>query len=174
MDSRLPKLIFVLLALYAAVHFSAVYPRLPGVVASHFNGRGAANGWQTKQAFFTVFVGVTVLCVLFGFGMASLIGAMPMRLVNLPNKQYWLSPERREETLEWMKTYFGWFACALYVLMIVVYDYAAQSNLHPDHPPGVARLIYTLVVFLSFVIAWLVQIFRRFAHIPKTLGSGAS
>ena len=173
LDSRLPKLTFALLALYAVIHFSAMYPQLPGVVASHFDGRGAANGWQTKQAFFTVFVGVTVLCVLVGFGLASLLGAMPVRLINLPNKQHWLAPEHREETLEWLKAYFGWFACALYVLMIVVYDYAAHSNLHPNHPPGVARLIYTLVGFLAFVIAWLVRIFRRFAHIPNTLRSGA-
>lgn len=168
MDSRLPKLVFVLLALYAAVHFSSLYSQLPGVVASHFNGRGGANGWQTKEAFFTVFVGVTVLCVLFGFGVASLIGAMPMRLINLPNKQYWLAPERRDETLEWLKAYFGWFACALYVLMIVVYDYAAQSNLHPGHPPSVAHLVYTLVGFLAFVIVWLVRMFARFSRASES------
>ena len=167
MDSRLPKLIFALLALYAAVHFSSLYHQLPDVVASHFNGRGAPNGYQTKQAFFAVFVGVTFLCVLFGFGLASLIGAMPMRLINLPNKQYWLAPERRDETLEWLKAYFGWFACALYVLMIVVYDYAAQSNLHPNHPPSVARLVYTLVGFLAFVIACLVRMFSRFGRPPQ-------
>lgn len=163
----MPKLIFVLLALYAAVHFASVYPQLPGEVASHFNERGAPNGWQTKQVFFTVFVGVTVLCVLFGFGMASLIGTMPVRLINLPNKQYWLAPEHREETLEWLKAYFGWFACALYVLMIVVYDYATQSNLHPDHPPSVAHLVCTLVGFLAFVIVWLVRMFARFSGAPE-------
>jgi uncharacterized membrane protein len=167
LDSRLPKLIFVLLALYAAVHFSSLYPQLPGVVASHFDGRGTPNGWQTKQAFFTVLVGVTVLCVLLGFGLASLIGIMPVRLINLPNKQYWLAPEHRVETLDWLKAYFGWFACALYVLMIVVYDYAAQSNLHPDHRPGVARLVYTLVGFLAFLVIWLVRMFTRFGRPPQ-------
>lgn len=167
MDSRLPKLLFVLLAFYAAVHFSDLYAQLPNVVASHFDGRGAANGWQTKQAFFTVFLGVTVLCVLVGFGLASLIGALPMRLINLPNKQYWLAPEHRAETLEWLKAYFGWFACALYVLMIVVYDYATQSNVHPDHPPSVVRLVYTLMVFLAFVVVWLVRMFSRFSRVPE-------
>lgn len=157
----------MLLALYAAIHFSAVYPQLPNVVGSHFDGRGAANGWQTKQAFFSVFVGVTVLCVLIGFGLASIIGAIPIQLINLPNKRYWLAPEHREETLEWLKAYFGWFACGIYVVMIVAYDYAAQSNLHPDHPPAVARLVYTLVGFLAFVIVWLVLIFAKFLRTPN-------
>ena len=167
MDSRLPKLIFVLLALYAAVHFSAVYPLLPSVVASHFDGRGLPNGWQTKQAFFSVFVGLTVLCVLIGFGLASIIGAIPIQLINLPNKRYWLAPEHRDETLEWLKAYFGWFACGIYVVMIVAFDYAAQSNLHPDHPPGVARLWYTLGAFLMFVIVWLIRIFAKFPRPPQ-------
>jgi uncharacterized membrane protein len=166
LDSRLPKLIFALLALYAAVHFSSIYPQLPGVVASHFDGRGAPNGWQTKQAFFTVFVGVTVLCVLIGFGLASIIGAIPIQLINLPNKSYWLAPEHREETLEWLKAYFAWFACGIYVVMIVAYDYAAQSNLHPDHPPGVVRLWYTFGGFFVFLIVWLVRMFSRFNRAP--------
>lgn len=167
LDSRLPKLVFVLLGLYAAVHFSAVYPQLPNVVASHFNGRGAANGWQTKSAFFGVFVGVSLLAALLGFAIPPIVVRIPPQYINLPSKQYWLAPEHRKETLEWLKAYFGWFACALYVLMIVVYDYAAQSNLHPDHPPGVARLVYTLVGFLAFVIVWLVRMFTRFSRAPE-------
>lgn len=167
MDSRLPKLIFVLLALYAAVHFASVYPELPGVVASHFDGRGRPNGWQTKQAFFAVIAGMTILCVLIGFGLASIIGAIPIQLINLPNKRYWLSPERRDETLEWLKAYFGWFACGIYLVMIVFFDYAAQSNLHPDHPPGTARLWYTLGGFLMFVIAWLARMFTKFLRPPE-------
>ena len=167
LDSRLPKLIFVLLALYAAVHFSSVYPQLPGVVASHFDRRGTPAGWQTKQAFFTVFVGMTVLCVLIGFGLASIMGVLPVQLINLPNKNYWLAPEQREETLEWLKAYFGWFACAIYVVMIVAFDYAVQSNLHPNHPPAAALLWYTLGGLLTFIIAWLVRMFTKFLRPPE-------
>jgi uncharacterized membrane protein len=166
LDSRLPKLVFVLLALYAAIHFSVVYPQLPNVVASHFNGRGAPNGWQTKQAFFTIFVGMTVLCLLIGFGVASIIGVLPPQLINLPNKQYWLA-QHREDTLDWLKVHFAWFACAIYLVMILTFDYAIQSNLHPEHPPDPARMWYVLAGFLIFTIAWTIRMLAKFLRPPE-------
>jgi uncharacterized membrane protein len=167
LNSRFPRLIFVLLALYAAVHFSYYYPQLPDVVASHFNGRGAANGWQTKSAFFEVFVGVSVLAVVIGFGIPRMIAAVPMHLLNLPNKSYWLAPEHREETLEWLKAYFGWFACGIYAVMIVAFDYAVQSNLHPDQPPGTARLWYLLAGSLLFTLVWTIRMLAKFLRPPQ-------
>ena len=168
MDSRLPKLIFVLLVFYAAVHFSFVYPQLPAVVGSHFNGRGAANGWQTKQAFFTFFVGVSVLAVVVGFAMPRIIFAIPPELINLPNKGYWLAPERRAETFAFLSAYFGWFACALYLVIIVMFDYAVQSNLHRENPPDLSRMWYILAGFLAFCVLSTIRLFAKFLRTPQT------
>ncbi len=166
MDSRLPKLVFVLLVLYAAIHFSYYYPQLPGVVASHFNGHGVPNGWQTKPAFFGVFVGISVLAVVIGFGIPSIISALPPQLINLPNKQYWLAPEHLAETQEFLSKYFAWFGCAVFLVIILTFDYAIQSNLHPDNPPDPARMWYILAGFLLFTLAWTVRMLRKFLRPP--------
>lgn len=172
MDSRLPKLIFVLLVLYASIHFSYYYPQLPGVVASHFDGRGAPNGWQTKPAFFVVFVGVSVLAVVIGFGIPQIITVLPAQLINLPNKRYWLAPEHVAETTEFLTAYFAWFACAVYLVMILTFDYAIQSNLHPQNRPDPARMWYILAGFLLFVLFWIVRMLAKFFRTPeKKLGS---
>ena len=167
MDSRLPKLIFVLLVLYAAVHFSNLYPQLPDVVASHFNARGAANGWQTKQAFFSVFIVVSVLPIVVGFGVPRIIAAVPAQLINLPNKQYWLAPEHRAETMAFLDAYFAWFACAIFLIIILTFDYAIQSNLHPENPPNPERMWYVLVGFLLFTLVWVVRMLARFLRPPS-------
>src|SRR5229473_5914032 len=167
MDSRLPRLVFAGLAAYAAVHFSAYYSQLPDVVASHFNGRGAANGWQTKSAFFTVFVGVSALATVIGFGIPRIISVVPPHLINLPNKQYWLSPERLAETQAFLNNYFAWFGCAVFLVIIVTFDYAIQSNLHPQNRPDPSHMWYLLAGFLVFVIVSTARIFLRFRRVPQ-------
>jgi uncharacterized membrane protein len=171
LDSRLPKLLFVLLALYAAVHFSRYYPLLPDVVASHFNGRGAANGWQTKSAFFGVLVGVSVLAAVVGFGVPRIIAALPAALINLPNKRYWLAPEHLAETMEFLDSYFAWFGCALFLIMILTFDYALQFNLHPENPPDPARMWYALAGLLVFMMAWTGRLLKKFLRVPRDLSS---
>lgn len=167
MDSRLPKLIFALLVLYAAVHFSYYYPQLPGVVASHFDGRGGANGWQTKSAFFIVFVGVSVLAVVLGFGVPKIISVLPAQLINLPNKRYWLAPEHLAETTEFLSAYFAWFGCGIYLIMIFTFDYALQFNLHPENPPSPARMWYVLAGFLLFTVVWTIRMLAKFLRTPQ-------
>src|SRR5260370_22457196 len=136
MGSRLPKFIFALIAGYAAMHFSPFYSQVPEVVASLCSGRGVANGWQAKPSFFTVFVGVSVLAAVIGFGIPRIISAMPLQLINLPNKQYWLAPDHLAATRAFLNNYFAWFGCAVFLIIIGTFDYAIQANLHPDTPPA--------------------------------------
>ncbi len=167
MDSRLPKFLFVLLALYAAFHFSSYYSQLPDVVASHFDGRGMANGWQTKTAFFGVFLSVSVLATVVGFGIPRIIALVPAQLINLPNKRYWLAPDHLAETAEVLNTYFAWFGCAIFLIMILTFDYAIQSNLHPENRPDPSRMWYILTGFLAFVVIWIIRMLTRFLRPPQ-------
>lgn len=167
MNSRLPKLLFAGLAAYAAIHFSPYYAQLPEVVASHFNGRGVANGWQTKSAFFMVCVGVSVLGVVIGFVIPRIIATLPPQLINLPNKAYWLAPDHLEETIEFLNSYFVWFSCGVFMVIILTFDYAIQSNLHPDSRPDVSRMWYILAGFVVFIVVWISRMFMRFGRRPQ-------
>ena len=165
--SSLPKLVFVLLAVGAALYFSSFYSQLPEVVASHFNGRGVANGWQTKSAFFGVLVAVSVLAAVVGFGIPRIIISLPVELINLPNKRYWLAPEHMAGTMEFLNQFFAWFGCAVFTVILVTFDYAVQSNLHPDHRPDATRLWFLLAGFLVFVVVSIVRMFLRFGRVPR-------
>ena len=124
------------------------------------------SGWQTKSAFFSVLIGVIVLAAVVGFGIPRIISAMPMELINLPNKRYWLAPERRAETMDFLNSYFAWFGCALFTVIIVTFDFALQANLHPGHRLDATRMLFLLAGFLAFAVLGTIRIFKRFGPPP--------
>ena len=167
----LPKLAFGVLAVGGAIYFSPYYAQLPEVVASHFNARGVANGWQTKSAFFAVFIGVSVLAAVIGFGFPRIIAAVPPQLINLPNKRYWLAPDQLASTMEFLENFFAWFGCAIFTVILVTFNYAIQSNLHPDNRSDISRMWYLLAGFLVFVVASIARMFIRFGRPPQDISS---
>jgi uncharacterized membrane protein len=168
MDSRLPKILFLLIVAGAAIHFSSYYAQLPDVVQSHFSSRGNANGWQTKTVFFSFMVGITVLATFFTLGLPAMLRAMPAEIFNLPNKEYWLAPDRREASFDFISGWFAWFGCALFLVACYAFEYAIQANLHPGHVEHPERLLYAIFGFLCFTLAWIARMFVRFLTPPQS------
>jgi uncharacterized membrane protein len=157
-----------LLAVCASVYLAHYYPLLPKLVASHFDRHGLPNGWQTKQGFFKTFAGTTLLAALLVFGMPTLISIMPRRFVNLPNKDYWLAPQHRAASMEFLNAWFAWFGCVVYIVILLAFDYAVQTNLHSPNGPNPARLWYILIAFTAFMLVWTIRLFGRFDRVPRT------
>src|SRR5690349_16014559 len=126
-----------------------------------------ASGWQTKPAFFTVFVGVSILAAVTGFGIPRIVASLPPQLINLPNNQYWLAPDRAAETESFLNNYFACLGCAVFRVIILTFDYSIQSNLHPEHRPDISRMWYILAGFLAFVTVWIIRLLTRFLQTPQ-------
>ena len=165
MSVRIPKIVFLLLVVYAAIHFSYYYADLPPVVASHFDARGVANGWQTKQIFFEWFAGVTALAAALVFAVPALIAVVPVQMVNLPNKRYWLAPDQAEATHRFMGAAFAWFGCGVYVVICYAFDFAVKSNLGAARPDA-NQFRWVLGGFTVFALAWTIGFGVHFAKVP--------
>jgi hypothetical protein len=102
-----------------------------------------------------------------GFGIPQIIAAIPLALVNLPNKTYWFAPERREETLSFFKTWFAWFGCALLAFLIVVNQLVYEANLTQPKHLNTAQFTLAMFAFLAFVAIWSVRMILRFGRQPE-------
>jgi hypothetical protein len=170
-SARLPASIFALQVIYAAYQVHSYVSRLPDVMATHFGGLGTPNGWQTIHAFFVTDIVVVVLATVVGFGVPLIIGVVPVSLINLPNKQSWLAPERRANTLAYLRVHFAWFGCALLAFLLFVNELVFRANLVTPRRLNSTAFTAALVAFLAFVLVWTIRVIRHFVREPKQFGS---
>ena len=139
---------------------------LPPVVASHFGPGGNANGFMGRGTYTALMLAVVVAVpALVGFS-GQLVRVLPLRLVNLPNKQYWLAPQRRAATLESLSSMSAPFALVLAVFLCFVHWLVVQANaVQPARLPE-GSLFVGLAVFGVATALWLVVLFRRFGRVP--------
>ena len=116
----------VILALAETVYYT---PRLPETVASHFGGDGRPDGWSSKAGFLWAF------WIMFG-SMSAMFGAIwffvprvPDSLVNLPDKEYWLAPERRARTHEHIRSLILELGVATLIFMAFCQHQVLRFNL---------------------------------------------
>jgi uncharacterized membrane protein len=158
--------IFVALLVVSAAQVVIYYSQLPDEVASHFDGSGRANGWSPKEMFFLIDLCTMVLVALVFLFLPRTLSRFSDKSINLPNKDYWLAPERREETARVIHDQMCWFGVATLVFLICVFQLVIEANLNP--PPVLSsHFIFLLIVYLAFTAWWVIKFIGKFARVPK-------
>lgn len=145
----------------ALAHIAWYYPQLPDRMASHFGPSGEADGWMSKLGFAIAYLSFTaVYTVLFG-SMRLLLRKTPTELINLPNREYWLAPERREATILAMSRQLTLFGIAIGAFFIAVMQTIFLTNLGGSAQLSSLFFVY-LVVFLIYTGIWSLQMLKQF------------
>lgn len=152
--------ILIFLTIVFLAQLAYFYPQLPELVASHFNYPGEPDGWMSKGSFL-VFQAVLLVFIL---GMTSLtpvlFNNLPDAFINIPNKTFWLAPERREEAMRKFAESSDNLRAALLMLFIGINHFAFQANIYGGKLSNGVWLV--LGVFLLYTIYWVFQLRKTF------------
>ncbi len=152
------KILFLLPAL-ALVHMAYYWPQLPNPMASHFGPSGKADGWMDKTSFAIFYVVlVAFFSAMFG-GMKWLLKKCPDESINLPNKEYWLAPERREQSLAKMGNQMSVFGIACSAFFFAVMQSVFLSNLRGSDQLAPLFFVY-FAGFMLYTGIWTAQMLR--------------
>jgi uncharacterized membrane protein len=161
---RAPLTVLLILVAVAAGQLLHYYPRLPETIAVHFGPSGQADGWSAKTVFFPIYAAIEAAIVLAGLAMAFLGEKVPPSLLNMPNRDYWLSSERRSASLSFFWTQATWIEAATLAFLIVVAEFVFRANLAAGAPTLARDFVVVLVAFVAVVVWQSVRIVRRFAR----------
>jgi uncharacterized membrane protein len=159
---RLPLAFFLVTAALCVAQAAHYYPLLPAKVASHFGSSGAPDGWMPKGPLIWTNISAVVMLALLLLGTASSMSQYPDSRIKLPHKDYWLAPQRREETFAVITDHFLWFGTATFLLLLDVFHQVFRFNL--GQAPILEHPVQSLAAYVAFAIGWLISFWMRFAR----------
>ncbi|WP_334159213.1 DUF1648 domain-containing protein [Oryzomicrobium sp.] len=140
---------------------------LPSVVASHFDIGGHANSFMPRDAYVWLMLALVVAMPLVTAVIPHWALRNPGIRINIPNRRYWLAPERRAATIDYLARQSVRFSILLLAFLCYVHWLVIQANQAVPLLLPVPYFIAGLVVFLSATLAWLVALTRHFRKAPR-------
>lgn len=155
------QFIFTVLICVAIAQSIYYFPRLPEVMASHFDGLGDPNGWSTKAVFFGIYAGMLVLSIVIFAVIPNKFLHSSKLWLNLPNKEYWLAPKRTDQTVAFIRSHMMYFGIVNVLLAIYVVQLVILANFN-DQPRLNSTIVWALLIYFAYVAIWLIRFFIRF------------
>ena len=162
--SRLARLLFILVLIIATILISATSDHLPAQVASHFGAGGAPNGWMSRNDYRLVILAFAVGLPVAVVGGSMLLPRLEDTRINIPHRDYWLAPARRDATFRYLAAHAYWLGALLVVFIAGIHLLLLDAN--AAQPPRLAgQLLATLLVlFLAALAGWIATMAIHFRN----------
>lgn len=154
--------IFILLMALAFVQSFYYYSQLPETIASNFNSNGEANGWSSKTSFFALYAGLVALFAATFLLLPRYLGRIPTTYVSMPNREFWLAPERQAETLAFICHQMLIMGNAVMVFFICIMQLVIDANVGGTYRLSSGTMWILLGGYLAFTVAWTIGFITRF------------
>jgi uncharacterized membrane protein len=164
LNKALPRL-FLIVAALALAQIAVHLRTMPPVLATKFDVDGAPVAWMTAGAVATLELGLLALFLVGFWLLPSLFAHRASTYWRIPNRDYWLAPERRTATIEALRGLISWMGVVVLLLFMAVTQLVMDANNRT--PPHLASdaLLWLLASFLFFIALWIWVIFRQFGRI---------
>jgi len=159
--------VFLLFVAVAAGYVGYSGLHMPTLVASHFGASGIADAFMPRSRYLTMMLCVTVLLPMVVTVPLSIGLSNPNLKINLPNRDYWLAPEHREETVTYIRQQMLRFGVALLLFICFAHWLVARANAHTPPMLSLVSLVSGLLVFGAYAIIWIALHYTRFRHVPE-------
>ena len=137
---------------------------LPPEVISRFDASGTADSFMSRESYLGVMTVIVILVPFVTFYIGRWVAYRPEDALTLPNKAYWLAPERRVESLGYIAKWLQWCSMGVAVFICYVHWLIVRGNsLTPPQLESTqlyAALMVALIAQL-FAISVLISRFRR-------------
>lgn len=165
-------LILSFIILLAVLQIAYYYPKLPDTVGIHYGGSGEADRLGSKEYLCMFEAGLIVFMVIFFAGINILLRYLPGKLMNLPNKDYWLGPERSAQTKNYICNWMLVFGGATFIFLLYTFQLVISANLNGTNKLSGYGFWISLGLYLAYTAISTILLIVKFAKTPVKKETG--
>ncbi len=167
MNSKIPWLVVVTAIIGSLILAAVFWAKLPDEMASHFNAAGQPDGWMAKTTFLAVMILVQAGMGGMLYGIGCLIRILPISMVNIPNREYWLADERKDQTLRESESMMAWIAAGTAIFMLAIFWLTLDANIHKEKALDSNATWIVMAVFLVGLFGFLFFKLKKYYRVPS-------
>ncbi|HEX8296310.1 MAG TPA: DUF1648 domain-containing protein [Chthoniobacteraceae bacterium] len=158
----LPLAILAVLWLSFASYVWFTTPQLPERLATHFALGGKPDGWMSRESHLRLMLIMGTAVPALILGLFALIRRFNGWGLNIPNKDHWLAPERREETLNYVQRQGFWTAGLLLAFFAGIHHSILAANASSPVVLPMSNFAWVVGIFAALNIIGTVIFTRHF------------
>jgi uncharacterized membrane protein len=162
MKTAIPALVLALLYFLFVFYVSISAAYLPDNFATSFNAAGEPECWMSRSSYMLFVLGMGTMGIIVMVAIGFVSRYMPDTCFSVSHREYWLAPERRDETRNYFFGQMIWFACLLTCFFIAVHFSTIHANkIEPVHLPQ-GEFLAIVGCFVAATLIWSLQMFLHF------------
>jgi len=160
---RVGRVFYIAVLLLCAFETVRLWNIMPPQMAAHFNIQGDPDRFVSKAQFFWFQIQTMLIVILVSLPFQVLFLVLPTSMVNIPNRDYWLAPERRTETVGRINGFGSMMFGVILLTVQSAFEISAYANLRTPitfdvQLMGMVMTLFFVVILLMLV--WLIFSFR--------------
>jgi uncharacterized membrane protein len=162
---RFGRIFFIIVLLACVFESIRLWRIAPAQMASHFDIIGNPDHFTTKAQFFAF--EIETMLVVIGLGVLTQVFVLitPVEWINIkmPNRDYWLAPEHRDEIMDRMSSFVAVLFGIVALGVQAGFELAVSANLHqPIHFDAQTMFVFIAGFFVITILMlfWLMISFR--------------
>ncbi len=161
---RFGRVFYVIVLLICVFEIARLWAITPPRMAAHFDIQGNADRFVSKPEFFGFQIQTMLVTIIVSLLPQVLFLILPVNLINMPNREYWLAPEQREETLGRLSSFGAMLFGVILLTIQAGFELSVYANLQTPIRFNAQWMFAFMIASFTAILLMLVQLaisFRR-------------
>ena len=160
---RYARFLFIIVLLACILETVRLWFLSPDVMAAHFNILGTPDRFVSKLEFFAFQAQTLLVVIAAGLVIQVLPFILPVGWMNIRHREYWLSSERRADTVNRLSSFGAALSTIIFLVIQAGFELAVSTNLQKPvvfAAQIMAPLIAGFIILSLVLLFWLGRSFR--------------